>query len=154
MTCPMPEVYKTKRPYHDDCAIAGIPAWLQPQTWIPRSWTHVCLPLPFKKLAGNQELAWHRVQENYGLYPPKGTVEYKNDNGLVYVLAPHPVPKPGQWSIQGYWSYRLKTWIPCYTTKSAPVLGKRLHLNGPIKPDMTYGDWACWLEGSLSWTKL
>jgi hypothetical protein len=31
---------------------------------------------------------------------------------------------------------------------------RRLHFNGPLKPDVTLGDWFWWFELSLTWTRI
>lgn len=135
---PLPEVYRTKRPLHDD--------WPWPLSLIPRRWTGLGLPMPPVELAGNVQWESQSIQLNYpfhGAYigqPPFTT------------MLPSPVPGLGKWTIQGVKLGWLT--IPCYFAFSTKVFSRRLHFNGPLKPDVTSGDWFWWFECSLSWTKI
>ena len=140
----LPEVYRTQRPLHDD--------WPWPFSYIPRRWTGLCLAMPPKKVSGNQEPRWIPVQEGYPLAPDADI--RVNSDGKREILAMDPVPSAGQWSIQSFYSFKLKKRIPCYFAFSKMLFGRRLHFNGPIKPDTTQGDWFWWTECSLSWTKI
>lgn len=71
------------------------------------------------------------------------------------VLCPDPVPPLGCWTLQAVWVDWLGGfWLPCYLAFSFKVFGRRLHFNGPLKPDVTLGDWYWWYEFSLTWTKI
>lgn len=138
-----PEVYKTTRPLHDD--------WPWPFSLIPRRWTGLCLMMPPLKVAGNAEARWIPVQDGYPLAPDAQT--RTREDGQREVWGMDPVHPAGQWSVQSFYSARLKRRLPCYYSFSKMVFGRRLHFNGPLKPDVTKGDWCWWLECSLTWTK-
>ena len=140
-----PEAYK-KRPLHDDWTIPWLPTWMQPWGRIPRRWTGLCLVMPPKQIAGNAPQRWISIQPGYPLAPGL-TI----DEGRVW--GPDPVPPAGCWTVQAFYSVRLKRWVPCYFAMSVMVLGRRLHFNGPLKPDVTKGDFFWWAEISLSWVK-
>lgn len=143
----LPEVYKTERPLHDDWLIKGIPAWLQPWAKIPRAWTGYCFAMPPKKVWGNAEPAWVLIQKGYPLAP-----DARLSPNAVWSM--HPVHPVGQWSVQSVYLMWLGFRVPCYFSFSRMLWGRRLHMNGGIKPDVTRGDWFWWFEGSLTWTKL
>ena len=85
-----PEVYKTKRPLHDD--------WVWPLCYIPRRWTGIPLYMPSTKVCGNAEPRLIEVQPGYPL-APDAFVTVMPD-GKTYVMGMDPVPPLGQWSIQ------------------------------------------------------
>ena len=154
----VPEVYKTRN-LHDDWIIRGLPKILQPWTLIPRKWTFVGLPMPSFKIAGNADPAWIPIQQGYPLAPmakieDRDYFDGKEVKRIPHVLSMHPVHPTGQWSVQGVYVPKLQKIIPCYWSQSNMMFGRRLHTNGPLKPDVTLGDWAWWLEGSFTWTKL
>lgn len=135
-----PEVYKTNRPLHDD--------WPWPFSLIPRRWTGLELMMPPHKVMGNASPRWIPIQEGYPLAPDALLNEAKT---LVWGMDPvHPM---GEWSVQSFYSHRLGRRIPCYYSFSKMFFGRRLHFNGPVKPDVTHGDWFWWVEMSLTWTK-
>ncbi len=163
MTCELPEVYRVRRPLHDDWRIPWLPAWV-PQPWalIPRKWTGRCFPMPPKQIAGNAPLRWMTIQRDYPLAP---CVEVEMLGGHrctsnctqgvpVLVLSPDPVPPLGCWTVQSVYSTWLGCWIPCYFSICLRLFGRRLHFNGPLKPDVTLGDWFWWFEFSLTLTKI
>jgi len=151
---PFPPVYLNRR--HDD--------WIFPFSLLPRWINWVAVPLPTRKVFGNQESSRIPIQEDFPLAPDLDIVyghyvgeEFiQEDSGASkrHVLAYHPVPKAGQWSIQAHYWPQLERWIPDYLTLSIMFFGKRLHINLGFKPDLTLGDWATWLEGSCTWTRI
>lgn len=155
MSCELPEVYRVRRPLHDD--------WPWPFSLIPRKWTGRCFPMPPKQLAGNAPLRWMPIQQGYPLVP---NVPCQMLNGHtchtsctagsvpVLLLSPDPVPPLGCWSVQAVYSTWLSCWIPCYVAASFKLFGQRVHFNGFLKPDVTPGDWFWWFECSLTWTKI
>ena len=145
-----PEVYDTARPFHDD--------WPFPFSLIPRRWTGLCLMMPPTPVCGNAEQRWIPVQPDYPL-APDAVVQYmdyydgEKTVSIPHVLSMDPVHPVGQWSIQSFYSALLKRRIPCYFSFSKMLFGRRVHFNGPVKPDVTLGDWYWWIECSLTWTK-
>lgn len=138
-----PQVYKD-RPWHDDWS--PLPAWcwwLWPLAWIPRRWTGLGLPMPPRKMWGNEPECLIGCQKGY---PLAGDVE--PDDLQVFddwqlgpvpqVWGINPVHSPGpdgsaRWSIQGAWFWGRR-W-PVYLTWSRMVGGRRLHFNGgPLAP--------------------
>jgi hypothetical protein len=167
MTCELPEVYRVRRPLHDDWRIPWLPAWV-PQPWasIPRKWTGRCFPMPPRQIAGNAPLRWMTIQRGYPLAPG---VEIEMLGGHrcssnctqgvpVLVLTPDPVPPIGCWTMQSVYSTWLDRWIPCFFafTIRVPLIERfgfaprRFHCNGPLKPDVTLGDWFWWFELSVT----
>lgn len=146
---PLPEVYATVKPSHDDWLIKGIPRWLQPWSYIPRSWTGLGLPMPPVQLAGTAPNRKIEVQENYPIW---SVPEPDEETNKWYVWGPDPVPPIGCWTLQGVRLGCLT--IPCYFALSILLFGRRLHFNGFCKPDVTKGDWYWWFEMSITWTEL
>jgi len=135
----MPKVYKVDRPLHDD--------WPWPFSKIPRRLTGYCFPMPPHKIAGNAESEWIARQDGYPLAPDAELNVNKSQ-----VKSMHPVHAVGYWSIQSVYVFGRR--IPCYISASTTLFGRRLHVNGGIKPDVTWGDWFWWFEMSVTWTKV
>ena len=159
----MPAAYrKGARDLHDDWGIF-------PFTRIPRRLTTYILPLPFVLVTawnlggGYAKPRWMPWQEGYPQAPDAqlrpaepGTAAWdlRERFGKPIereVLAYDPVLPIGQSALFAAWidgEYR-----PCYYTMTRSLFGKRLHHNRGLKPDMTYGDFACnFPEASLPWT--
>ena len=131
----IPEVYKTRRPLHDDWGI-----W--PFTRIPRAWTFFGLPMPPTICAGTSSPSNIPIQRNYPLAPD--AILWSDPNsGELQVMSAHPVPPPGQWHILSVYIPRLGR-IPCFIATSIRFGAYRLHLNLGLKPDVTLGDWIWW----------
>lgn len=139
-----PEVYRTQRPLHDD--------WPWPFSKIPRRWTGLELAMPPLRVVGNAQPRWIEIQEGYPLAPD--AIVKMGLDGKRWVWGMDPVHGAGEWSVQSFYSFRLKRRIPCYYSFSKMIFGRRLHFNGPIKPDVTKGDNYWWVECSLTWTKV
>lgn len=147
----MPAAYrKGARELHDDWGV-----W--PFTRIPRRLTTYRLPMPARKVAGNAEPIWTPVQEGYPLAPDAEVrpMHYWDGSKTIimpHVLSMHPVHPVGQWSVQAVWLDG--EWRPCFETWTTRCLGRRLHHNRGLKPDLTLGDWAWnFPEASMTWTK-
>ena len=139
----MPKAYQT-RTLHDDWGI-----W--PFTRIPRRLTWYNLPLPFKFLAGNYEPRWMPWQEGYPQSPAAilrpvqpGTAAFDlrerfGKDIRSEVLAHDPVPPAGCWGRFAVWLD--EAWREClFTTKKRLPFGKIWVYNGPVKFDITWGD--------------
>ena len=125
--------------------------WPWPFSKIPRRWTSWVLRMPPKKVWGNAEPEWILLQNGY---PLAVDAELRMASGVALIKSMHPVHPAGQWSIQ---SVKLFWWlprVPCFFTISKMVFGRRLHINGGIKPDVTRGDYHWGFpEFSMTWTK-
>lgn len=141
------------RPFHDDWA-----TW--PFTRILRRDTAFRVPLPFILVASSGPVAprWMPWQEGYPESPganfrasvPGSEAEARGCPREV--LAHDPVLPIGQAATMA--AYLNGRWVPCYRTSSSSFLGRRLHTNRGLKPDVTLGDFMTYLEGSLTWTKI
>ena len=126
----MPEVYRQgQRPIHDDWGIPSLPSAMQPWTKIPRIWTAYKVPVPFKRVAGNQEPGWERYLEGYPLAPDAQVqlMPIHTISGVIcvpHVLTMHPVGDIGTWSRQAAWIDG--TWRECFYTSSRKFFGKKL----------------------------
>ena len=139
----LPEAYKRNRPLHDD--------WVWPFNCIPRFLTFWPIPFPPRMVMGTQnevEIQWQPG------YPVARDASIHIKDGVTYVMSIHPVPPPGQWSIQSLW-FPVVGRMPCYFTWTGRIhFGRRLHFNIGMKPDVTLNDFGAWFpEWSLSWVK-
>lgn len=141
----LPKVYAVDRPLHDD--------WSWPLSLIPRAWTGRSYPMPPVQLAGTAPALLQKPRQ-IGYPIAAGYFWNATDVKPSTVCCPDPVPPIGCWTLQGVWcSWFGGFWLPCYFAFSVMVFGRRLHFNGPLKPDLTLGDWYWWWEGSCTWTK-
>lgn len=140
----LPEVYRTRRPLHDD--------WVFPFSLIPRRWTFWPFPFPPRKVCGSQQEEYVQIQKGYPMAPD---ARYWKPNDSysepTHVLSVHPVG--WGWSVQSC-PFPLVGRLPCYFQWTRKVLGRKLHFNIGLRPDVTLGDWGWWFpEASLGWTK-
>lgn len=156
MTNNFPKVYTGARANHDD--------WPFPFSLIPRKWTGIELMMPPRKVFGNAPVKYTEIQYGYPLAPDadvqRGGWGLKEGELLPYalgdkdiVLTIDPVHPAGYWSIQSAYFHFCHCRLPCYFSASIRFLGRVLHTNFGIKPDITVGDWYWWIEASLTLTK-
>lgn len=125
----MPKSYKQgARSTHDD--------WLPGLRWVPRKWTMFRLPMPPLKTAGNAELARLPYQDGYPLAPAMAVGQ---DAEGVFFMAPHFIPKAGEWSRQAVWLGGK--WRECYFCWTFDLFGHRVHVSYGLKPDFADPHW-------------
>lgn len=143
----LPEVYRISRPFSDDWALPWISWRLQPWCWVPRWWRFWPFPFPPRKVCGTQEEAYIDTQSGY-LYAPDA---FKTPVLPNQIWSIHPVG--WGWSVQSCW-FPVLGRLPCYFQWTRKVLGRKLHFNIGLRPDVTPGDWGWWFpEASIGWTK-
>jgi len=161
-----PKSYSGNRWMHDDWAIAGIPWQYQPWCWIPRRWTGLGLMMPPQKVCGSASSKYIEVQPGYPIAPDSAVLRgsWNVREGYLLpdpygdrdiVLSLDPVHKADDWSIQSVYLHLLHCRIPCFLSFSVKIkrFNRILHFNGPLKPDITPGDWYWWIECSLTFKK-
>lgn len=109
------------------------------------------VPMPFKKLRGNQVPHLIPYQEGYPLVPGTDVVNAYYWDGTRSILMPHimaydPVPEVGQWGV--YAAYLNGEWVECFRTATYPFkyfgYNRWVSYFG-LKSDLTLGDWMAWL---------
>lgn len=144
------------RPYQDDHGV-----W--PLTAVRRMDNTYMLPLPLKLVWSSGPVAphWMPWQEGYPEAPgaqlrPMDPASAAYDLATRFgkpiereVLAYDPVLPGGQAAVFAVWLDG--EWVPCYYTRTDELLGRRIHFNYGLKPDMTWGDFMLnWPEVSLT----
>ena len=153
----MPAPYrKGKRDRHDDWGIRGVSKKIQPWTLIPRRWTAFRVPMPFRKVAGNQEPKWTPYDGVYPLAPGArlSIGDYFDGQQVVkipHVLTMHSVYDSG-WSLQE--AYINGAWRTCFYTSSQEVAGKRLTVYQGLRLEAHPDTMAWFPEASISWKKV
>lgn len=144
----MPWAYRRSNPngrfFHDDWGIRGLPLSIQPWTKIRRMDTWYRLPLPFKLIwsKGDVRPSWEPWQEGY---PMSSIIQLRDAppgaRAPREFLTYHPVLALGQSAL--FAAEIDGEWMPAYYTTSKKVFGRRLHINGICKFDVTLGDFGC-----------